>query len=439
MLADLGTRLPFWSRFWQLSIVSVLSNMMVPLAGLVDTAFLGHLQDINQLAGVILGSILFDYLYRILKFLRSSSNALTASAVDDQAALVVLCRSAMVAVAIGVGILILQYPLRSLGFSILTSSPELRRAGISYFDGRIWGAPAVLVNFVLIGWFLGREKTGAVLAMSLVGNGVNVLLDYLFIPPWGSGGAGLATAISQYCALVLGIILAIRSIGWYPLSWLAIFTGESLRQTITLKANILIRFLLLISVYAIFTNFSSRLGTDYLTVNGLLLQIALLSQFTIQGVGMTTQTLVGSFHKAGDKAQLLPLMQVSLITSTTIALMIAGITIVLPQFIFQLLTNHGEIQTAVLGYDLWLIPVLLLTALAFMLEAYFIGMKTGEVLRNSCIYSFFGFFLPTALLGIYYLNNDLLWLSLTLYMASLTLFLGIEFVQHQFLDKSRHG
>ncbi|HEY9658507.1 MAG TPA: MATE family efflux transporter, partial [Allocoleopsis sp.] len=178
----------FLPRFYRLSAVSVLSNMMVPLAGLVDTAFLGHLADIRHLAGVILASILFDYLYRVLKFLRSSTNAITAQATgqdDHKAVLLAVLRSGLVAVAIGCGILLLQYPLQQLGFTLLSGSQTVEASGVDYFYARIWGAPAVLLNFVLMGWFLGREMNGIVLLMSIVGNGANVLLDYLMIFKWG--------------------------------------------------------------------------------------------------------------------------------------------------------------------------------------------------------------------------------------------------------------
>lgn len=403
--------------------------MMVPLAGLVDTAFLGHLADINQLAGTILGGILFDYLYRILKFLRSSTNALTASAPDGETEVKVLLRSLFVALTIGFAILILQYPIRTLGFWLLNSTPAIELAGMSYFDGRIWGAPAVLSNFVLIGWFLGREKTGTVLLMSIAGNGVNVILDYYFINSWGSWGAGLATALSQYSAFLIGSIVAIKTIGgaFTSISLPAIFAKEAFTATVTLKANILIRFLLLISVYAIFTNISAQLGTEILTQNGLLIQIALFSQFTIQGIGMTTQSLVGNLQKEGKVTQILPLMQVSIFTSTTIAISIAMLTILFPHQVFRLLTNHTEIEVAILHYDLWLLPLLVITALAFMLEGYFIGLKEGEVLRNSALSSFFLGFLPLALLAMYHQNNHILWSALTLYMVSLSAALAMHF------------
>ncbi|MFN3359848.1 MAG: MATE family efflux transporter [Pseudanabaenaceae cyanobacterium] len=403
--------------------------MMVPLAGLVDTAFLGHLADINQLAGTILGGILFDYLYRILKFLRSSTNALTASAPDRETEVKVLLRSLFVALTIGFAILILQYPIRSLGFWLLNSNPAIELAGMNYFDGRIWGAPAVLSNFVLIGWFLGREKTGTVLLMSIAGNGVNVILDYYCINSWGSWGAGLATALSQYSAFLIGSIVAIKTSGgaFTSISLATIFAKEAFTATVTLKANILIRFLLLISVYAIFTNISAQLGTEILTQNGLLIQIALFSQFTIQGIGMTTQSLVGNLQKEGKVTQILPLLQVSIVTSTTIAVSVAMLTILFPHQVFRLLTNHTEIEAAILNYDLWLLPLLVITALAFMLEGYFIGLKEGEVLRNSAISSFFLGFLPLALLAMYYQNNHILWSALTLYMVSLSIALAMHF------------
>ena len=163
----------FLPRFYRLATVSVLSNMMVPLAGLCDTAFLGHLQDLKYLAGVILASILFDYLYRILKFLRNSTNAMTAQAVgkeDDEGVLLAGLRSGLIAVAIAVSILCLQYPIQKLGFLILSGAQEIEGAGVEYFNARIFGAPAVLLNFVLIGWFLGREKNGVVLAISMLLN-----------------------------------------------------------------------------------------------------------------------------------------------------------------------------------------------------------------------------------------------------------------------------
>lgn len=426
-------RYKFLPRFYKLASVSMFSNMMIPLAGLVDIAFLGHLADIRHLAGVILGTILFDYLYRVLKFLRSSTNALTAQGVggdDPKAVLLAGLRSGLMALSIGLLMLLLQYPLQKIGFTILSGSPEIEASGVDYFYGRIWGAPAVLLNFVLMGWFLGREMNGVVLLMSIIGNGSNVLLDYLMIVRWGweSMGAGLATAISQYLALLTGLIGVCLSISWKVLAdaLLEVFDWAALKDSIALKGNILIRFLALISTYAIFTNLSAAMGTIVLAENGLLLQIALLSQFTIQGVGMTTQTLTGNFYAKKSKEQMIPLLVVSVLTSLLVAMAFAVVSVVFPDALFGLLTSHAEVNQHITSYNIWLLPLLGLTAIAFMLEGYFIGLKEGVVLRNAVLLAFGLGFLPLAITAWYLHNNHLLWISLVSYMATIILVLGLQ-------------
>jgi multidrug resistance protein, MATE family len=434
----------FLPRFYRLSFVAVLSNMMVPLAGLCDTAFLGHLQDIKPLAGVILASILFDYLYRILKFLRNSTNALTAEAVgenDNKGVILALLRSSLIAIAIALVILSLQYPIQKLGFAILSGSSAIEEPGVAYFNARIWGAPAVLLNFVLIGWFLGREKNGLVLLISLVGNGSNVLLDYLMIYRWGwdSMGAGLATALSQYLALLIALIGVVFSINWQEVNRAIkeVLDWQVLQEIVSLKFNILVRFLTLISAYSIFTNISAKMGTELLAENGLLLQIALLSQFTIQGVGMTTQTLIGNFKGQKEYSKMPLLLVVSFLTSCLIALGFALSVICFPQTILSILTNHAELNQEIIKYSIWLLPLLVFTAIAFILEGYFIGLKEGAILRNASLIAFGLIFLPLIALSSFLQNVNLLWLSLSAYMATLIVVLGLQIfpTQQKLIDE----
>ena len=423
----------FLPRFSKLATVSIFSNMMVPLAGICDTAFLGHLADIRQLAGVILAGILFDYLYRVLKFFRNSTNAITAEAVGQNEPLQILLaglRSALVALAIATAILILQYPIQKLGFALLSGSPDIEVLGVDYFHGRIWGAPAVLLNFVLIGWFLGQEKTGWVFLISLMGNGSNVLLDYLMINRWGweSMGAGAATAGSQYLALLVALIGVAVTINWKLFSTAAqeLWDWQALKSTVILKGNILIRYLAMITAYSIFTNLSAAMGTEVVAANGLLLQIVLLSQFTINGIGLTTQTLIGNFKGKDEGEKMMPLLTVSLFTSIVMALLFALGSILFPQPIFGLLTNHGDISHSAFTYLNWLLPLLTCGATAFILEGYVLGLKESAKLRNSALMALGLGFLPVALMAWYLQSNQLLWLSLTLYMATLTISLGIK-------------
>ena len=430
----------FLPRFYRLASVSVLANMMVPLAGLCDTAFLGHLQELKHLAGVILASILFDYLYRTLKFLRNSTNAMTAQAAgeeDGEAIVLAGLRSGLIALIIAVVILALRYPIQQFGFAILSGAENIELSGINYFNARIYGTPAVLLNFVLIGWFLGRAKNGVtmVLLISIIANGSNVLLDYLMISRWGweSMGAGLATSISQYLALFVGLIGVLFTIDIQDLfkALPKVLHRQTFKGTLKLNVNILIRFLALISAYSIFTNFNAKISTELLAQNGLLLQIALLSQFTIQGVGMTTQTLIGNFKGKGDSSKFMPIMTVAIIHSLPIALMFALATLLFPETIFGLLSNHDQLNQGVTRYTIWLLPLLSITTIAFMFEAYFIGLKEGAILRNASSIAFIAVFLPAIATARYFNNVDLLWLSLTLYMLTIVLYLGRQMIEMQ--------
>ncbi|HLO87019.1 MAG TPA: guanitoxin biosynthesis MATE family efflux transporter GntT [Nostocaceae cyanobacterium] len=433
MYQILSEKYDFLERFSQLTIVNILSGIMVPLAGLVDIAFLGHLGEIRHLAGVILATILFDYLYRVLKFIRSSTNSMTAQAVgrdDSKGILLVGMRNGLIALGVAAIILILQYPIGEVGFTLLSATPEVKDAGLSYFYGRIWGAPAVLFNYVLIGWFFGIEKNIYVLFMSLVGNISNVFLDYIMIVQWdwASFGAGFATAISQYLALLLGLIFAARNIPWadVPEAIQKIFDWQAIKATFALNGNILIRYLAFITALAIFTNLSSTMGTKVLAENGLLLQIVTLSVFVIQGVGNATQSLTGNFKGKGDFQKLIPLIQVASLTSLLCVLPLALLSILFPQSVFGLLTDHLEVTENINIYVNWLLPVLVLAAIAFILEGYFIGLAEGGAISRSALIALSLGFLPLAGLAWYLHSNHCLWLALTLYMVSSILVLAIQ-------------
>lgn len=203
--------------FYRLAFINILSNLMVPLSGFLSVAFLGHLGEIHYLAGVTISTILFNYLYRTMGFLRMSTTAVTAQAVgrDDEASIWLTgLRNALIALGLGIILLIFHQPLGSLGFAVLSAAPDVKAAGQAYYDARIWGAPATLLNFVLIGWFLGRGHSGKVFWMSVVGNGANVLFDYFLIIRWGwmSAGAGFATSASQYLMMLVGIAFIISEL-----------------------------------------------------------------------------------------------------------------------------------------------------------------------------------------------------------------------------------
>jgi MATE family multidrug resistance protein len=212
----------FHRQFFQLAAVNILANLMVPIAGLVDVAFLGHLAEIRHLAGVTLANVLFNYIYWTFGFLRMGTTGMTAQAVgrgDRDTVLLIGLRHGLIALIIGLVILLLQQPLQWIGFTLLSATPAVAASGRAFYQALIWGAPATLINFVVIGWFLGQGHSGKVLLMTGVNSVANIILDYLFVVRWGqaSAGAGLATALSQYAMLVVGLLLLSQAIPWRQL------------------------------------------------------------------------------------------------------------------------------------------------------------------------------------------------------------------------------
>ena len=237
----------FVPRYFRLAIANVLSNIMVPLANLVSVIFLGHLEEIHHLAGVALAGNLLNFLYEIFIFLRMGTTGVTAQAVgrnDREGVLLVGLRNGLIALILGIAIVLLQYPLGEQGFAFLDVAPEVKASGLAYFNTQIWGAPAILLNFVLIGWFLGQEKNGLVVVVSVVGNAAKIALDYLLIIRWGweSTGAGVSYAISQYLSLFVGLIFLYQEIQWQEVRAVAekIWHPSAIRATLTLNGNIFV-------------------------------------------------------------------------------------------------------------------------------------------------------------------------------------------------------
>ena len=406
---------------------------MVPLASLVDTAFLGHLTEISYLAGVAIATVLFNYIYWTFGFLRMGTTGLTAQARgkgSTEEVVLILLRNCAIALSIGIIILILQHPIREIGFILLQADPAVIAAGRDYYNALIYGAPATLINFVLLGWFLGREEVSKVLLLSSVSKGVNIIGDYLFIVRWGqsSGGAGAATAISQYVTLFIGLILILRELPGNTLQsyWQKIFNLSAFKATFSLNRDILIRTLALVSTFALFTNLSATMGTDTLAANTLLLQVITLSAYFIDGIAFATESMAGNIHGRGNKDRLIPLLRLAGSSSLVAGLGFATVFYLLPQRLFGLLTNHTEIIAGVINYVWWLFPILGFGSIAYMLDGYFLGLTAGKILRQSTLIAAGLGFAPIAIAAWYWQTNGLLWLALTLFMATRSITLGLK-------------
>lgn len=410
-------------RFLRLTLINILANVTVPLAGLVDAAMLGHLPDIRFLAGVALGGVVFDLLYWSFGFLRMSTTGLTAQALgrgDRAAAERILQRVLLLALVSGGLILLLRGWVGDLGFALLTGEPQVEAAARSYFAARIWGAPAVLANLVLIGWFLGREEPRLVLAMTLLASLGNIALDYLFILrlDMAAQGAGLATMLSQYAMLALALSFYRRRRGAAPWHWPEILQSGHWASLLRLQQDIFIRTLLIVGSFAAFTAASALFGTIVLAANNLLIRLLTLASLLIDGVAYATETLAGRLFGAGEVAALRRLLRLAFGVSLAFAALYAIPTLLVPGTLLGWLTDHQPVVATGARLAPWLAATLLIGASAYVLDGVFLALAAGRQLRNSMLISALAVFAPIAALALWREDVRLLWLAMIALMLA---------------------
>lgn len=423
----------FVKRFGALAIANMLSNLMVPLAGIIDTAFLGHLAGIHHLGGVAIATVIFNLVYWSFGFLRMGTTGLTAQAYGRRDAAeirLVLLRNCLLAIVLSSIILLLQTPIRELGFGLLETETNVRLSGEAFYNARIWGAPAVLVNYVLLGWFLGCGQGKRVVVLSLVGNGGNILLDYWFIRQlgWASAGAGAATAMSQGMMLIAGIAFVLRDCSMAEIWQLRtrLWHRATFYSTLRLNRDILVRTFSLLMSFALFTNWSSAMGTGVLAANTLLLQVVTLASYLIDGIAFATESFAGQFYGSSNHRQLRALVLGGGSLSIFLGLAMALIFALFPQPLFQIMTQHQSVIDQVKTYVWWLVPTLGFGAIAFLLDGYFLGITAGKWLRNSTILATAGGFLPIGWIAHRLGTPHILWLALVSFMAIRAITLAIK-------------
>ncbi|GET41593.1 guanitoxin biosynthesis MATE family efflux transporter GntT [Microseira wollei] len=423
----------FLYRFLKIATVNVVSNITIPLSGAISVAFLGHLSNISYLAGVALGAIVFDFLYESCSFIKSGTTAVTSQSVgrdDREAILLTGLQNALIALGLGMVFLLLQYPLGQLGFMLLNATTDVKSAGITYFNSRIWAAPAALVNLVLIGWLLGQEQNRKVLLLTIVGNVSNVALNYLYIVlwDWSSMGAGLSQAISQYITLFVGLVMISRQVTLKEITALAgkVLNLSALQTPFALNRNLSVRAIVIVAIFILFNAFSATLGNGVLAENVLLLQMVALSMYMCDGVEYATATLTGNFKGQGATHKFVPLLQIALGINLVIGLVVGLATVFFPDPIFHLLTNHSELIEPAKTYIPWVLLVVVGAGVAYILDGYFAGLGEGAAVRNTYLVSGSLGLIFLSLSTFYFHSNHFLWLALFTFMLSCSLTLGIQ-------------
>ncbi|MDN5864462.1 MAG: MATE family efflux transporter [Gammaproteobacteria bacterium] len=425
-------------RIFAIALPMIASNLTVPLLGLVDTAVIGHLASPAYLAAVAVGATIFSFLFLGLNFLRMATTGVTAQALgrDDVSGVRrALGQSVLIALGLAAALLILQWPLEQIALALLGPDPAVRESASTYFLIRIWSAPAVLVNYALIGWFLGMQNARApLLVMALTGI-LNMALDIAFV--WGFGwkvaGVAAGTLIAAYAGAFLSIALAAGLLSRYPGGWREADLGnrKAFGHLLSINGNILVRSLALMFVFGFFTAAGARLGTVILAANALLLNFQNVLSYALDGFAHAAEALSGRAIGAGEREDFDRVLKAALVWSLALAVIFTGIWAGAGEAIIRLLTDLPEVREAAKRYLPWVVLLPLVAVWAFLLDGIYIGATRAAAMRNSMLVSAFACFLPAWYLS-RSLGNDGLWLALVVFFAARALTMATGFPRLRF-------
>lgn len=436
MLLDAWKHAPTHQRVWALAAPMILSNLSVPLVALVDTAVIGHLPHAHQLGAVAVGGSLYTLLVWMFGFLRMGTTGFAAQACgreDGSALRRVLLQGLSLAFGLGLLFALLAVPLSGLALQLMQPSAALDELARDYFHTRLFGLPAALASYALIGWLLGTQNARGPLAILLTTNLLNVGLDLWFVLglDWGVLGAARASVIAEWSGALLGLFLSLHALrrfpGHLPLGDLR--RWQLWRPLLTVNRDILIRTLALQLVFFLVTLQGTRLGDATVAANALLLNGLLLTAHALDGLAHAVEALCGHAIGARDRLALRRSLIVAAIWSLLASLLFAAFFLVAGKLFVDLQSDIPEVREVAYQYLPYLALLPLITVWSYLLDGLFIGATRAREMRDAMLVALV-LSLPLAW-GLRGLDNHGLWLAFLAFMLLRGLCLGYSAWQLQ--------
>ena len=413
----------------------ILSNISVPLVGMVDTGVAGHLEEAAYLGAVAVGTIIISFLYIGVDFLRMGTTGITAQqfgANDFNGLRITLGQSLIVAAVIASILLLFQLPFFAAAINIISPSNSVAVFTDQYFFIRIWSAPAALANFALIGWFIGLQNARIPLIIVLTINITNIILDLVFVILIGMkvDGIALASVIAEFTGLIVALGFVVRELQKHEGSWLIVklTTLREYAVFLTLNGNLFVRTIALMFTFAFITAQGARQGELILAANAILMNLQYLLAFALDGFAHAAEALVGKAIGKNNRAALRRSVTLALRWSLIVAVGFSIFFALSGSFLISILTNISEIREATERYLPWLVLSPLVAVWAYLYDGVFVGATLAKEMRNIMLISTFMIFVP-AWYALQFLGNDGLWLAFIFFMASRAL--GMHYVYRQ--------
>ena len=410
-------------KILNIALPSIVSNITVPLLGLVDTAISGHMGSAAYIGAVAVGSMIFNVIYWIFGFLRMGTSGMTSQALgrrDLDGLMSLLARSMAVAVGIATAIIVLQTPIGNVAMALVNPSGDIRPAAWAYFRICVWGAPAMLCLYSLTGWYIGMQNTRLPMFISIMQNVVNMAASLTFV--YGMGmkveGVALGTLTAQYAGLLVSLSMWSRTYGsrlFRRIRWRETLDGAAMKRFFTVNRDIFLRTLFIVSVNFYFLSAGASQGTIVLAVNTLLMQLFTLFSYVMDGFAYAGEALCGRLHGAGNRLEFNRTVKRLFAWGATLAAVYTIVYAAGGKAFLALLTDNADVINASTDYFPWAVLIPFCGMAAFVWDGVFIGTtSTRGMLISSVVATAVFFGIYTALRQ--QLHNHALWIAFLVYL-----------------------
>ena len=407
----------------QIALPSIVSNITVPLLGLIDAAIVGHLGAASYIGAIAVGGMLFNIIYWIFGFLRMGTSGMTSQAYgqkDEAETMRILARSMGVGMLIALVLIILQYPIERIAFTLMKATPEVERLASLYFRICIWGAPAVLGLYSISGWCIGMQNSRFPMYVAITQNIVNILASLVLVYGFGMKieGVAIGTLVAQYAGLLMAAWLWTshfkRLLPYIQLQTL--LAKGAIRRFFQVNRDIFFRTLCLVAVTMYFTSAGAAQGEVILAVNTLLMHFFTFFTYIMDGFAYAGEALVGKHLGANDRPALRQMVHQLFVWGIVLSLVFTLVYGIGGKVFLGLITNEQSVITASSAYFYWVLAIPLAGFAAFLYDGIFIGATATRWMLYAMSIATIAFFL------IYYgfrgaMGNHALWLAFITYLA----------------------
>lgn len=411
----------------KIAIPSIVSNITVPLLGLIDVAITGHLGSSAYIGAIAVGGMLFNIIYWMFAFLRMGTSGMTAQACGRRNFLETrryLACSLSVALAIAILLIVAAPIIRECAMFFIAPSEEVGNLARTYFNICIFGAPASLGMFALNGWFIGMQNSRVPMFIAISQNILNILASLSFVYVFGMKveGVALGTLTAQWGGFITALLLLAKYYKKILFEDKARFadiirqtTKEEISRFFSINKDIFLRTLCLITVHFVFIAAGSRLGDTALAVNTILMQLFTLYSYFMDGFAYAGEALAGKAIGARDKdgygcvVRNLFIWGGIMIVVFTVTYAIAGKSFI------SLLTDDTLVLATAMDYSLWILLFPVCGMAAFIWDGIYIGAAATHYMLLSTAVGMILF------LSLYYLlypvmQNHGLWVAFNCYL-----------------------